>query len=65
MGMVNSFFGSAGQNSPSPQITMSFGNVGSGGMNNNPLGNILGGLGIRIPVPQTSTIPNNPPQPII
>jgi hypothetical protein len=61
MGMVNSLFGGAnGQQTGNvpPQITMAFGNLGGGGLNaNNPLGGLLGGLGMRI---QTT---NSPPQP--
>lgn len=55
MGMVNSIFVNPGQQGPPPQITMSFGNLGGSPNNNNPLANILGGLGnlgMRMPPPQ-------------
>jgi hypothetical protein len=60
MGMVNSLFGGAnGQQTGNVplQITMAFGNLGGGLNANNPLGGLLGGLGMRI---QTK---NSPPQP--
>ena len=49
MGMMNSIFGGSGQQGgPAPQITMSFGGAPVG-LNPSSLGNILGGLGMRIP----------------
>lgn len=48
MGMVGSLFGGAQNGSNPPQITMSF------GTGNNPLGGLLGSLGVRIPPPPQS-----------